>query len=50
MLNFVALGIFGDLAHVSGFLLVGVRVLGLNFLSSDTTSVENEKYGLCGRQ
>lgn len=53
MPNFVALGEWNILRLVTGlvssFLSVGVRILGLNFLSSDTTSVKNEKYGLCGR-
>lgn len=53
MPNFVALGEWNILrlgtGLVSSFLSVGVRVLGLDFLSSDLTSVKNEKYGLCGR-
>lgn len=53
MPNFVALGEWNirrlGTGLVSSFLSVSVRVLGLNFLSSDTTSVKNEKYELCGR-
>lgn len=52
MPNFVALGEWNILrlgtGLVSSFFFIGVRVLGLNFLSSDTTSVKNEKCGHCG--